>query len=747
MVNNSLVISLVESYNITLEGQGLNDDIDETIRNIQNNILNEVHGILNADKTYKFIGKLSTDSQGQIRNLILTNFPNPPPLERVTFQRKAIGLTHFHQDGFQLEGEPDDKNTPYLQPGQIINPGQPEEFIFIRPKRFGVEPGYEKVFLRDILPGGAIYETCLGCYNHLLDGGANPLGYQDWVAQQANRQRLVAELAKNPKILNTVLYFDKLDYRKLPHSNTVKVPTHRAKNIIHRQNTADTIENKNCGAIMEVLANDIYRALGMPSQQAYLIRSAYPTGEDKFLISSKCVTGMRGELFNTFDGNIHFGQLIGNRLISTDENRKHRIYRLDQQQLSLAKNSQRLLADRDGIGLTGSNIGYYVDAETNEVQIVNIDPGKSLEAAPKFSFQNIDAFVQSRHFFIRFFQRLFFNLTTILIGQTDQMRVKDFNSDCTFSKVNQTIRDFFQKSYANFSAFDDIPLSENMKCMRKLIRNRAKVDGVFDEYAEKFRLNPAYLESINHGRARFNERLDYFSRVLASRINLSGDQLTILENLEKLTSKTTNFAGNNKSWSALQHLKVLSGHRKEWNMNVDADGNCEVWFEAKNKSEKNTVIKRLRDFDANLEPGVNGFRLSIRVLSNRIPAFLELISEAAIATHKNQFLFPESGAIRVLGVDYNLYSFNQIQNLCVVLNNNALSEDEKIKIRVFLKSAIKLKKLKIRSVIKQLNKGIKKLKKLNRNQVDPNRTRKISLKSESIRGKDAKLKTLKNLLK
>lgn len=717
---SSYRINISDTLAVNFSSNLEQNEIETVIDQYKDRIFNESSSILNKDKDYKFTGNISIESQNSITQIICNIFlenhkkndifsENISILNNISFERKSpTGLSHFNEIAFSLEGEPNEKMADYLKPGELINPGLPDEFIFVRSKRFGVEPGYEKIFLRELLPDGKVYGQALEVYDH-SDNKENYSSYNYWIADQQNRQKVIERLIENPEILNTILYFDKLDYRKEVGSNIVKVPSHRSQNWIHQQNTKDTIEGKNNGALMEVLANDVYRALGMPSQQAYLIRSKYPTGEDKFLISSKCVTGTKGELFNTFDGNIHYGQLVGNKLVARDDKGIFRIYQLDKEQLSLANASQRLLADRDGVGSTGSNIGFYQDAETKKIQIVNIDPGKSLEGPPTLSFEGLqDHLVSTQGSFTRFFKKLFFGFATFLIGQTDRMKDKDLNTDCTYSPSRRTLRDIFQKGYANFTALEDVTLAENIKCMNRLIIHQVDVNQVFDDYKEKFKGTP-YLESIENGKERFNARLEYFKIVLKDRLRLSEEALTVIENLEKLTSMTTNFAGNKKTWSALQHLRILPKHRKEWNITKDSLGDYEVWFEAKSKSERGKVIQRLEAFNPNLNVEKNGCRLTIRIQKNQLSAFLNELSEEAIAKHKNQFLFPDNGLFALMDKEYNLHKYRDIILLSDKLKDRSIPLQKRDELDVCLKSAIKLLKLRFKARIKSNKEVIKKL--------------------------------------
>lgn len=653
----------------------------------------------------------------------------------IWIEKRPLGLNKIQDNEFNTAGEQNRVRYPH-GPGAFINSNENDpnkKMIFVRAKRMGVEPGFETIYLRDLQEGGLFYETAIQIYNAANKGNDQP-GFNEWIMNNDNRTKVVKELSKTPDLLNQGLYFVKLDYRREPHTDNVRIPTHRAQNRIHRRNTEAHYQEKNVGAVMEVLANDVYRALGMPSQEAVLIKSRYEPrggeehGPEKLLVACKCVTGPQGERWTTFDGNIKQGRLIGNRLVGDPDPNNLRgdfvIYTLNKKSLALAKMSQRALGDRDGVGKTGSNIGYYIDKDSGEVKIVNIDPGKSLESKPKYSPENKAAlFAEAEGRMFGFIRKFFIRLRILLSGETDRMAIHDFHSDCTFSEPKGTIRDRFQGGYINFSIFDDTTLVENIAAVKQLLDTRGSVNRVFDDYLAAFPgendQNTQKRTAITEAKNGFNLRLDYFEAVLRDRLTLSDNELTLLENLEKQTSRTTNIAGKGKKAVVLQHLQIVPGKRKEWTCTQNQDDTRTFTFNGNSEREARNVGEALLNAGLSIP---NDFNINDRIVTmtltrDRIANLIgtegdNFLNESRIAERKNQHLFNE-GPIRINDIDYDLSKREDYDKFVTFLKsrNSNLARRQKSSYRKIARSATRFYKSKSKMNIKKQKNSMKEAKK------------------------------------
>lgn len=630
-----------EYININIQSELSEEEINKKIDTVKQGIFRAIQEQLDkpGKKDLIFTGKISEDNlkkiQVIIEDFIKGQFDNRLELT-VTVQVKCRGLSHCLEKPFLARGEPNRKTSKkYYKIGEIVNPESDphNQLIFLRRKMRGVEPGFEAIYARDLLPEG-IFEDCnIITEDNTLD------------------RKKTAEAILKLRHLNQGLQFIKLDYSKKPSQHTVYIPKHRAKNFAHRYGTSGSVQEKNESAIIEVLSNDVFRALGLPSQEAYLIKTHYRTndpntpGDAKYLVGCKCVTGIQGEKWTTLDGNMKHGQLIGNRLIGEDANGELKIYPLDEKQLTRAKNAQRLLGDRDGVGSKGANIGYFIDSQDGTVEIINIDPGKSLENPPEYSPEGKkEKAAAVNNSVLRYVYKKWLSFYIFVRGETDRMRFADLQTDCTFKRPHQTLTDKLQHSYVNFSIFDDTTLVENIGAMKELIQNRDAANVVFEEYEKEF-ANTVYLAKIQTARLRFNERLNDFQRVLGERLERSDQELNLLESLEKLTSRTTNIAGKGKEAIALRHLKILPHRRHEWKIREGKEGSIIFYCPVKSWLEKRRVSKRLEALskeNTTVNKNIEG-EISFEIPKDEIGQVQNWLNEQAISAHKNQKLFPEDG--------------------------------------------------------------------------------------------------------
>ena len=99
------------------------------------------------------------------------------------------------------------------------------------------------------------------------------------------------------------VYIVKLDYNKSPPgSETVMIPLERAKapailgimgRLVHQWSSSGTRREKNLGAMLETLANDVYKLLKLDSQDLCLRKAQYSDGYVKLLLETKFVEGSR----------------------------------------------------------------------------------------------------------------------------------------------------------------------------------------------------------------------------------------------------------------------------------------------------------------------------------------------------------------------------------------------------------------------------------------------------------------------
>lgn len=738
--NNLSLKSNNYSIDIQLQSDSGNNQLQPggRIDSIQESLFCEINEYLESrqsDFDYKFTGKLSNEDNKNIQEIVLRLLEIKPP--KVGFDPRdpvvklnitSMGLRSLKEPAFISRGEPE-KNSegnyvpPYYSVGSVINPeASPEhKLVFLRTKRWGVEPGLEAFRETDLKKGGAFHPVIkkLGLDAKILLENSEP--------GTKLREKLIQELLKDPKKLNESLYFIKLDYTPpLPGENTVSVPSHRAHNSVHQKNTAGTILEKNLSAISECVANDVNRALGFPSQEAFIMVAKYPDDTEKLLVAAKCVTGTRGEGWSTFEGNIREGTLINNRLVGEDDKGNVKSFRLNNTQLAMAKQAQRLLGDRDGVGSTGANIGYYI-GEGGKVQIVKIDPGKALEAAPSYSPQAEQSGpdqLEGKPF--GFLRKLWVDLITFFIGQTDRMLVEDLQTDCSFKPHRNTARDLFQIGFDNFSIFD-VSLAENIGAVNTIIKNKEDALKVIDEYIEAFKDNPSYKKSLEESKERLQTRINHYETVLANRLNLSDDELTVLENLEKLTSQTTNLAGKRNSPIALNHLAVVSNHRKEWSMTKEG-GTYTISFKGKTNHESHLVADRLKKFGVAKNVAVKNKQVSITLSAGDLPAFLESINEDKIAKHKHQYIAGEDGTFKLGGQTYHLQKTNDLKKLADNLtkaSGSSLSKAEITSATAILRGSTLLKEKKLVTRLESVSAKKKNLiaqlqaKGLNQSELDP----------------------------
>ena len=378
---------------------------------------------------------------------------------------------------------------------------------------------------------------------------------------------LVAHLERNAKPQHLV----KLDYGGKGGKGKAKhtIPWARAKTqglgflgkAVHKKFSGGTTSEVNEDAVMEVLANDLNQAMGIASMQASLVHTQYPDGTAKLLIDAAFVTGPDGEAFSTLEGTVrgkgNVGHLAGNKLRGADG----RLYEIDPRQLASVGVKSLLLGDRDKIGSEGANIGYVITTYRGKkmARIVNIDPGKAFEEG-----EGVETRGKSK------------------TKKTDRMYDDNMTSDGRFRNPEYSTADVKTKGYKNFSIFEDTKLSEKMEGYRDLLASWDMMDAIFDDYLAAFdpKTHPdlvgehSGLASI-HGRIldakkRLEHRRGHLLDTMKDRIDLPDAELDLMDNLEKLTSPTTNVALRETSDKVKKAQRKVADAERELESRVTA---------------------------------------------------------------------------------------------------------------------------------------------------------------------------------
>lgn len=282
----------------------------------------------------------------------------------------------------------------------------------------------------------------------------------------------------------------------------------------------------NEGAVAEALANDLTRIFGVPAQKLRLVKGSYSDGKPKLLLEGEYVAGRNGAAYRDFDYFIRDGYLDKHLMAAAGHHDEIR-------RLGSYKAALLLLGDRDGVGSHGQNKGFVNNS------FAAIDPGHSLE------------------------------------GRT--IRVND---DFSFS-IGWNARRVFEKWFANFTLFDDCPLSEKMAGWNEIEKQMAgpAVNSLFMSYFEQFSGQTAkdagldFSEKIGDMADEIAKRYSAMHATLAPRLALfnsdNGPQLLdALDNVEKLTSETS--ATSPKGKVDLDYLRVVK--RTPWDMERTEDG-------------------------------------------------------------------------------------------------------------------------------------------------------------------------------
>ncbi len=378
---------------------------------------------------------------------------------------------------------------------------------------------------------------------------------------------------------------------RLPVRNAIKGGA--VKGAFFRAFRLTTANDASAGAVAEALANDLTRAMGVPTQELSLVKGRYSDGHEKFMLVSKFAHG-----YKDFDGNfLRDGRLVPGRDAAGNV--------VQPEDIGRYKAMFLLLADRDAVGSHGQNKGLV------NGHFFAIDPGHSLE------------------------------------GNGAALEIHD---DFSFKDTKGSA---FEKRFLNFSVFDDSNRSEKLKGM-VAIRNafvRGDFARTFDAYEARFPEandggDPELRAAV---RGRIQEMREEFTAQYQRLMGVFGDQLAVydhfaaltpgddttackvidaVENLERLTSPTVGMSKHGEV--QLRHLEVTPETRVPWKVRV-ADGGAAVFTCDKLPDGKRPLLANLLQRAGVTDVAVGaGGAFTFTVPPANVPTFLGSFTEDAV---------------------------------------------------------------------------------------------------------------------
>lgn len=379
---------------------------------------------------------------------------------------------------------------------------------------------------------------------------------------------------------------------RLPVRNAIKGGAF--KGAFFRAFRLTTADEASAGAVAEALANDLTRAMGVPTQELSLVKGRYSDGHEKLMLVSKFAHGYRD-----FDGNfLRDGRLVGRQ-------DAHGNVIEQPEDIGRYKAMFLLLADRDAVGSHGQNKGIV------NGHFFAIDPGHSLE------------------------------------GNGAALEIHD---DFSFKDTQGGV---FEKRFLNFSVFDDSNRSEKLKGM-VAIRDafvHGDFDNIFNAYALRFpaddphadqALSQAIQTRIREMRAEFNGQYDRMMGVFGGQLAVydhflaltPGDDATAcrvidaVENLERLTSPTV--ATSKHGEVQLRHLEVTPETRVPWKVRVAPGGAVVYSCDRLPEGRKPLLENMLQGAGVTEVEADAGGAFTFTVPQANLPAFLGAFTEDAV---------------------------------------------------------------------------------------------------------------------
>lgn len=379
---------------------------------------------------------------------------------------------------------------------------------------------------------------------------------------------------------------------RLPVRNAIKGGAF--KGAFFRAFRLTTADEASAGAVAEALANDLTRAMGVPTQELSLVKGRYSDGHEKLMLVSKFAHGYRD-----FDGNfLKDGRLVGRQ-------DAHGNVIEQPEDIGRYKAMFLLLADRDAVGSHGQNKGIV------NGHFFAIDPGHSLE------------------------------------GNGAALEIHD---DFSFKDTQGGV---FEKRFLNFSVFDDSNRSEKLKGM-VAIRDafvHGDFDNIFNAYALRFpaddphadqALSQAIQTRIREMRAEFNGQYDRMMGVFGGQLAVydhflaltPGDDTTAcrvidaVENLERLTSPTVSMSKHGEV--QLRHLEVTPETRVPWKVRVAPDGAVVYSCDRLPEGRKPLLANMLQGAGVTDVAADAGGAFTFTVPQANLPAFLGAFTEDAV---------------------------------------------------------------------------------------------------------------------
>ncbi len=377
---------------------------------------------------------------------------------------------------------------------------------------------------------------------------------------------------------------------RLPVRNAIKGGAF--KGAFFRAFRLTTANEASAGAVAEALANDLTRAMGVPTQELSLVKGRYSDGHEKLMLVSKFAHG-----YKDFDGNfLQDGRLVPGRDAAGNV--------VQPEDIGRYKAMFLLLADRDAVGSHGQNKGLV------NGHFFAIDPGHSLE------------------------------------GNGAALEIHD---DFSFKDTQGGV---FEKRFLNFSVFDDSNRSEKLKGM-VAIRDafvHGDFDNIFNEYEARFpadeggdpALGSAIRSRLGEMRAEFNGQYDRMMGVFGGQLAVydhflaltPGDDTTAcrvidaVENLERLTSPTV--ATSKHGEVQLRHLEMTPETRVPWKVRVAPDGAVVYSCDRLPEGRTPLLANMLQGAGVTEVEADAGGAFTFTVPQANLPAFLGAFTEDAV---------------------------------------------------------------------------------------------------------------------